>query len=155
MTDQMKQRLDALRAVTPRLNATTDEVSNIVKSVETILTDELGIGLSAMTSHFAERPGEDDVTVFEYLAYGRVNGSFRIHVVLSSERRNDEGSGIYGTWEVVATERVLWPSCSREQKLRAFTQLPELLEKLAASAEELAAAAAETAAAVKAMTGVG
>ena len=48
---------------------------------------------------------------------------------------------------------MLWPSCGRETKLKAFEKLPELLDKIIEEAERLAKAADNTTSKVNAMIG--
>ena len=131
-------------------------------AVEKTLVSELGIGVSA-ESRFASKdflepidPNDgDSVTVKETvwwsLAFDRVNGAYRIHVLEKRCREDDQGY----IDTVVNEERTLWPSCDRETKLRAFEKLPELLDKIISRVEKLAKTAEETAAKVKEMTGLG
>lgn len=161
MTNQLKKRLDTLRALAPRLNSVTDETSKIVAAVERTLVDELGIGVSAEvcfdSKDFVEPIDPDDgdsgtvkEEVWRSLAFDRVNGTYRIHVL---EERRREDQGCMDT--VVNEERTLWPSCDRETKLLAFQELPKLLDEIISSGEVLAKMAEETAAKVKEMTGLG
>ena len=133
-----EKRLDSLRVLVPRINEVTDETSRIVAAVEKTLVDELGIGASAEvcfdTKDFLEPidPDDDDSDtvkekVWWSLAFGRVNGTYRIHVV--EERGREDNSYGDNRATLVYGETTLWPSCDRDTKLRAFEKLPELLRR--------------------------
>lgn len=149
MAEELNGRLDVLRAIAPRLNQATDEATRIVLAVEDLLVKQLGIGISAesecLNYHHVvvERDGEREIVAFQYLAFGRVLGSYRIHV-LNREQYLEDNS-----WEVRSEERTPWGSCSREEKLDAFQKLPQLLDEIINKAERLAKAADETAVKVK------
>jgi hypothetical protein len=154
MTDELKKRMARLREIAPRLNNTTDQASKLVAMVEKFLAEELRIGLGAKTSEFNAwdegntEDGESRRTI-QNLAFGRVGAQYRIHVITET--------GILDAarcWQET-TQRVetLWPSCSRETKLKAFEKLPELLDAIIASAENLAKTADETASQVEEMIG--
>jgi hypothetical protein len=83
------------------------------------------------------------------LAFGRGSGSFRIHVL--RETIAEDGGALART--ILAQERMLWPSCPRETKLKAFEKLPELLDKIIEDAERLAQASEATRSKVKEMIG--
>src|SRR5271165_1685892 len=100
MTDQLKKRLDTLRALAPRLNAVTDETSKIVSAVEKTLVEEIRLGVSALSSSFSEKPGEEPgTTVFNYLAFRRVSGTYRIHVLHRLERQDES---LNGAWDILS-----------------------------------------------------
>jgi hypothetical protein len=149
MTDELKKRMARLRQIAPRLNKATDQVSKLASMVEKFLVDELHIGVAAETSAFSLwDDGQDDHgstrRVVQTLAFGRIGGVYRIHVVNQTGILDENG-----VWNET-DERVEtpWPSCSRETKLKAFEKLTELLETLTANAEELVRTADETAAKV-------
>src|SRR5262249_48713650 len=50
-------------------------------------------------------------------------------------------------------ERILWSSCNREMKLKAFEKLPDLLDSIISGAESLMQTADETATKIKQMVG--
>jgi hypothetical protein len=138
MMNELKWRMAKLREIAPRLNAATDQASKLVAKVERFLVDEIHIGVPAEV-YYEELPaGKDDsdhvLCVRHALSFGRTGGSFRIHV-LSETVAPDEGARARTT---LAQERILWPSCPRETKLKAFEKLPELLDKILEEAERLA-----------------
>ncbi len=153
MTDELKRRMARLREIAPRLNAGTDQASKLVAQVEKFLVEELRIGISAEVAYEEHLAGIDDdnrlLSIRHSLAFGRGGGSFRIHV-LSETIAVDDGASARTT---VAQERVLWPSCPREMKLKAFEKLPALLDRIIEEAERLAQASESTRVKVKEMMG--
>jgi hypothetical protein len=147
MTGGLRDKLASLRDLAPRLNATVDQASEVVRHVDEYL-EGLGLGVSAMAPPFDDRPTpppsgpEEGVEprVSSHLAYGRLNGSFRIHVVERTGRKDSRGDR-----EAEADRPVAWSSCPREAKLRAFATLPDLLDEIATSAQRLVAVADSTA----------
>ncbi len=138
MTDELKRRMAKLREIAPRLNAATDQASKLVAMVEKFLVEELHIGVSAEACYEELPAGTDEdnhaLTIRHSLAFCRGGGSFRIHVVKETVAVADRASAR----TTYAQERTLWPSCSRETKLKAFEKLPELLDKIIEEAERLA-----------------
>ena len=153
MTDELRRRMARLRELAPRLNAATDQASRLVAMVEKFLVEELRIGVSAEVAYEEAPAGTDDddraLRTRHSLAFGRGGGSFRIHVLRETIAEGDEASAR----TVVGQERILWPSCPREMKLKAFEKLPELLDRIIAEAERLAGASDATRAKVEAMIG--
>src|SRR5262249_18058801 len=137
MMDELKRRMAKLREIAPRLNVATDQASKLVAQVERFLVEELHIGLSAEVCYEEVPAGTDDdnqtLRIRHSLAFGRGGGSFRIHV-LRETVAVDEGTSARQT---LAEERILWPSCTRETKLKAFEKLPDLLDKIIEGAERL------------------
>jgi hypothetical protein len=156
MTEVLRTRLSTLRAVAPHLNAVSDEVSEIVAKVERTLAEELSIGISDQTDSFAswpacaddDAPEHGDSFVFQCLAFGRVGGTYRIHVLQQTCDKDDRG----GYSEMTAQKRIPWGSCPRETKLQAFTKLPKLLDAIISKAEKLVKVADEASIQVKEMT---
>jgi hypothetical protein len=153
MTDELKRRMAKLREIAPRLNAATDQASKLVALVEKFLVEELHIGVSAEACYEELPAGTDDddraLRVRHSLAFGRGCGSFRIHVVRETVAVDDGASAR----TTLAQERMLWPSCNRETKLKAFEKLPELLDKITEEAERLAQTSEATRAKVEDMIG--
>ena len=153
MTDELKRRMARLRELAPRLNAATDQASRLVTQVEKFLVDELHIGVSAQVCYEDVPNGNDDdghaLAIRHSLAFGRAGGTFRIHV-LTETSDHDDGSF---PRTALSTERTLWPSCSRETKLKAFEKLPMLLDKIIEEAERLARTADDTTSKVNAIIG--
>jgi hypothetical protein len=153
MTDELRRRMAKLREIAPRLNAATDQASKLVALVEKFLVEEIRIGVSAEVC-YEELPAgtEDDhhaLRIRHSLAFGRSGASFRIHVLRETVAMDDGASAP----TTLAQERILWPSCSRETKLKAFEKLPELLDKIIEEAERLAQASEATRVKVEEMIG--
>jgi hypothetical protein len=145
MTDELKERMARLREIAPRLNSATDQASRLVAMVEKFLVDELHIGVSTETSPFAFAPaGQDERgntrVASQRLAFGRVGGAYRIHVIdevgIRDEEQASQGS--------ISRQETAWPSCGRETKLKAFEKLPELLDNIIKESERLAETADAT-----------
>jgi len=154
MSNELKKRIAALRGISPRLNSVTDQVSEIVKSVETTLVEELNIGIEASVKFYSERALETGVSREHHLAFNRVGSAgYRLHVAVLTVRDATQQPGGPDTRATLNEEQVLWPSCSREMKLRAFDKLPELLDKIIKNAEGLLQTAELTAARIKEMVG--
>src|SRR5262245_51046116 len=122
MTDELRRRMARLREIAPRLNVATDQASKLVAMVENFLADELHIGVSAEVS-YEELPAGTDVEerplrTRNSLAFGRSGASFRIHVVRETVAVDDGASA----QTILAQERILWPSCPRETKLKARSE---------------------------------
>jgi hypothetical protein len=81
------------------------------------------------------------------------SAGFRIHVAIVTVRDRAEESGKSGAEEKLNEERILWSSCSREMKLKAFEKLPDLLDSIISGAESLMQTADETATKIKQMVG--
>jgi hypothetical protein len=138
MTEELRAKMEELRAIAPRLNKTSDSASTLIRTVETFL-DDLGIGVSGTSRCFDQELAqgwEDDVTrtMFSYLAYGRVRGDFRIHVLRQTTHEEMNTFGFMGD-VVDAEEEVHWSSLSREDKLKSFAQLPSLLDSILSNAK--------------------
>lgn len=153
MTDELRRRMARLRELAPRLNAATDQASRLVAAVEKFLVEEIRLGVSAEVAYEEVPAGADDdgrvIGIRHSLAFGRGGGSFRIHVLRETVAEGDGTSAR----TVLGQERILWPSCAREMKLRAFEKLPELLDRIIAEAERLAGTSEATRARVEEMIG--
>jgi hypothetical protein len=157
MTHELKKRLDAIRAVAPRIKAASDQADNTVKAVEQALVREIGIGISAESSEYF--PGTQrrrdpqnwdefiEEETRERLALGRATaGEYCIHVkslVCVGEYQCDEA-------ELTSTP---WSQCDRETRLRTFYLLPNLLKCIARKAEQLAESTEKTAATLNELLG--
>jgi hypothetical protein len=154
MSNELKKRIAALRGMSPRLNSVTDQVSEIVKSVEKTLVEELNIGIEASVKFHAEPAAEEGVSREHFLSFNRVGSAgYRLHVATRAVRDSQQFSGSSQTSETSNWEQVLWPSCSREMKLRAFDKLPELLDRIIKNAEGLLQTAEHAAARIKELVG--
>ena len=153
MTDELKKRMAKLREIAPRLNAATDQASKLVAMVEKFLVEELRIGVSAEACYEELPAGTDEdnraLTIRHSLAFCRGGASFRIHVVKETVAVADGASAR----TTLAREQTLWPSCSRETKLKGFEKLPELLDNIIEEAERLARTSEATRVRVEDMIG--
>jgi hypothetical protein len=152
MTDELKRRMAKLREIAPRLNAATDQASKLVAQVEKFLVEELHLGVSAEVGYEELPAGTDDdrvLRVRQSLAFGRSGGSFRIHVLRETITVDEDTSAR----TTLSRERILWPSCTREIKLKAFEKLPDLLDRIIDEAERLTGTSEATRAKVEEMIG--
>ena len=138
MTNELLRRISALRGINPRLNSVTDQVTEIVTTIEKTLVEELKIGIDASQWFLTEFGGEQGTSLEHYLAFNRVGSAgFRIHVAIVTVRDTSgrfRQSGLAGETE---GRTILWTSCNREMKLKAFEKLPDLLDSIIAGAESL------------------
>lgn len=154
MSNELKKRIAALRGMSPRLNSVTDQVSEIVRTVEKTLVEELNIGIEASVEFHSEPAAEKGVFREHSLAFGRVaSAGYRLHVATRTVRDSSQQMSGPHPSESVHEEQILWPSCSREIKLRAFDKLPELLDSIIKNAEDLLETAEKTAAKIREMVG--
>lgn len=145
MARETRADLDSLRVIVSQLNGALSEASGVVQDVDRYLAEEFDIGVWAISRPFdSQRAAAEDgreLLVTSHLAYGRVAGRTRIHV-LTATLEKAEGSEQFT--QIVAEERTPWPLCAREAKLHSFAMLPELLGTLAAKAEEIASQTTKT-----------
>jgi hypothetical protein len=114
-TKKLRDAIEALRAVSPRLNSITDLANETVRDVERFLNEECSIGIPASLKI------DEDVErgIVTFLEYRRVGPRFRIAVVVIRED---------GEEELFAKP---WADCARDEKLKSFNFLPELLAAIA------------------------
>jgi hypothetical protein len=152
MGQEIPEDSDTLRGIVAQLNAAAAEAGTVVQAVDLFLGDELSIGVSAASRPFdSQRAVGDDGTelvVTSHLAYGRVQGKDRLHVLKSTLEKNAWQDDVS---KAVSEERTPWPACSRELKLQSFAKLPELLGTLAARVEEVTSQTARTVATVRSL----
>jgi hypothetical protein len=154
MSNELKNRIAALRGMSPRLNSVTDQVSEFVRTVEKTLVEELNIGIEASVRFHSEPASEKGILREHLLAFGRVaSAGYRLHVVTRTVRESPQESTGPHVSESLHEEQILWPSCSRELKLKAFDKLPELLDGIVKNAEGLLQTAERAAAKIKEMVG--
>ena len=145
MGQELQEDVDTLRGIVSQLNAAAAEASAVVQAVDVFLGDELSIGVSASSRPFdTQRVTGDDnseLVVTSHLAYGRVQGKERLHVLKTTLAKNEWKEDFTKT---VAEDRTPWSACSREVKLQSFVKLPELLAALATRVEEVASQTSKT-----------
>jgi len=164
-TTEVKAQVDAklgqLRANAARLNDAAEEATRIIGQVETILTDELNLGVASWDPdggppepfHYRrfQVDGEWHVHV-KWLHYGRLDGKgkFRFYVVdwemvagknwtpEDLDWQNGQGRAIEavcGEHRTVTYSETPWASLPRHTKIEAFRSLPDVLELLAFESE--------------------
>jgi hypothetical protein len=153
MTLEIREKLAALTVLAPKLNAATDEATQVVNAVEKFL-EALSLGVSAETCFGTEvaPSGFDDDSRSEtsfYLAYGRIAGKFRLHELERVTLRADDIPLPHR--EVLSQESTPWSSLGRELKLESFGALPKLLEEIVDRSTSLIAKAEQTSTAVREM----
>jgi hypothetical protein len=145
MGQELQESADALRGVVSQLNAAAAEATAVVQAVDLFLGDELSIGVSAASRPFDTQrvTGDDDseLVVTSHLAYGRVQGRERVHVLKSTLAKSEWKDDFT---KIVAEDRIAWSACSREMKLQSFVKLPELLAALAVRVDEVATQTSKT-----------
>jgi hypothetical protein len=157
MASKLSESLNILRAVAPDLNAASNEANKVVKAVEKVLVDELGVGIWEMSdecSVSAWRVTNDSGDRIEeeiraHLAFGRVNGSYCIHRNSRIFQKDSEGNFT----QLIDCEDTPWSQCDRQTRLELFEWLPGLIENIAAKATEVAKKAQSTAAMVRELIG--
>jgi len=141
MDREVRHGLATLQAIAPELNVAADAVTAVIRRVERIL-GEMDLGVSAQTDVF-ERRAEDspgDSCFMEYhLAYGRLAGRFRVYI---NEAVIDRDA--FGDDELIRINQLDWSSAPRDLRLRAFQELPALLQSIACRAKELVQGVGET-----------
>ena len=142
MTNDITTKLETLRGLAERTNRASDQASALVEKIETFLTDTIKIGVAAQVGPIDSRDEEPAANGLPrartyYLEYNRISGDkFRIFV---STTLGEDGHDEYTEgWKVVEQSQIRWASCSKQLKLKACAQLPELLSAVIENAEQLA-----------------
>lgn len=110
----LREAVESLRKLTPRLNDVTNLANETVRKVEAFLNDQLSVGVEALVK-VKSNPEDYEAT---YLEYRRVGGKFRIAVC------NTDPDGVESGLKP-------WSDCTRDVKLETFAKLPELLINVA------------------------
>lgn len=154
MTDELRDSLNQLRKLSPKLNKVTDEAAATVAAIEKFLNQECSIGIPAEVD--AWTADEESLS----LGYRRCAGQFRIVVIerslAMSVDDNDNrvpatDDGGFQIWNTVG--EVPWSENTRVNKLRTFPSLPQLLNRIAEVATSTIEATEKTAAIVKQIVG--
>ena len=138
MDKQVTDSIDAIRKLSPQLNAATDSANELVNRIERFLNDECSVGVPAEVREMRIRremaiiQGND--TRESRLCYDRVDGKFRIavHRYTCKPDREDHGDDL-----MVEDATVPWASCPRGEKLATFVLLPALLKEIASEVQRL------------------
>ena len=128
MTENLRKSLDILRNISPELNKAMDDANRVVAVVEKFLTEECNIGISASVVFEDEALAKCKFRNI-YLKYGRFSNRFCIHINkrIWETFHNDDGIEVQSEYDET---NMAWESCPRALRLKAFKQLPQLLEKI-------------------------
>jgi len=150
MTETLRESIENLRSLSPKLNKATDDANNVVQAVETFLNDECRLGVPAEVLAIENDDEHSDTS----LAYARVAGKYRIAVTTRWFKvRDEDGTPFtddFGNPEpiLMSVETSAWSESPRAMKLKTFKELPTLLEQLAKEAEEAISSTTEASEAV-------
>ncbi len=132
MTDSLRNSVENLRKLSPKLNEATDSASRVVGIVETFLNDECSIGIPQRIAVSTDENGTG-----LWLGYERCGSRFRIAVVHRECRVDEEGNRFKcghdytGNPEYEMEDHVVpWTDANRGDKLKTFAELPNLLKSL-------------------------
>lgn len=139
--------LRSLRETAPKINKTTDEANLAIRLVEDFLASlSLGIPSHIVMSREQRAVSEDGERAhFEHLLclhYRRHGNAFRL--LLEESDLYEEGD--HEREEILSTTPLA--EASRHEKLRAVTEIPDLLEQIVAEANAVQADAAKAVRAV-------
>jgi hypothetical protein len=152
MGQDLQEDAERLRGVVAQLNAAAAEAAAVVQAVDLFLGDELAIGVSAASRPFDSQrvmgSGDGELVVTTHLAYGRVQGKDRLHILKATHEKNDWNEDFTKT---VSEDRTPWSACPREMKLQSFAKLPELLTNLANKVDEVTSQTSRTIETVRAL----
>jgi hypothetical protein len=138
----LNQSLERLRSLAPEVNKAANSAAKIVEQVESLLTNELSLGVRAEVTVSSQNISK---TKSEYtsLSYRRIKGKYRIAVVTGLFTEFADSNNIHDqAWETMS--ETPWAECSRDVKLESFPKLPELLRAIIAEAERVQKKAFET-----------
>ncbi|MFH1108734.1 MAG: hypothetical protein V1790_06020 [Planctomycetota bacterium] len=155
MTEELKNHIERIRSLSPKLNEATDQAAAIVDRVEKFLSDECSVGITArvrFTDAVEREAPRKGLSETLYLVYERIAGKFRVGVAVEWWGQKAVNFSIsFLTPERIKREVTAWPSVDRETKLAAFEKLPEVLQEIAEKTEKATAsvgAAAKSAEAI-------
>jgi len=152
MGQDLQEDAAILRGIVAQLNAAAAEATAVVSAVDVFLGEDLSIGVSAASRPFSsERVVGDDGSeqvVTAHLAFGRVQGKDRLHVLKTTHAKNEWQDDFS---KAAGEERTPWSACAREVKLQSFAKLPELLAALAARVEEVTSQTTRTVESVRSL----
>jgi hypothetical protein len=142
MTDELKTAIEALKAVSPKLNKKTDEIDALVQRVESFLNEECSIGIEQ--SVFFDRDEIEKGELERYLKYTRCSGGYRLAISECTYEYDldEDGSRIQTGYAGIYEKRLVneevkpWSECGRALKLRAFPSLPQLIAQIAKKAND-------------------
>lgn len=149
MSKSLHHLMTKLEGITPRFRDELGKAAETVLAVDRFLAD-LGLGVVAAVPYeedpfcivesFTKYEDTPICRTINCLAYGRVEGTYRIHV-LTITTQEDKVVRPSSRWRLTGENRCPWGSCSQEMQLRSFAKLPELLDQIVEKAEGLSQAA--------------
>ena len=138
MTDELRQALQQIREATPKLNKATDEAAQLVKVVDDFLAEQ-GVGLPVQVIVESGETTKDEEEAEPYhsetlcLSYKRCGRDGKFHIAVEREFFAWRDCDGYGEPDNPTVSRDVdsWSLASREDKLKTFAELPELLTEIA------------------------
>ena len=135
MANAIAVSLESLRTTSPKLNKATDQIDALVERVETFLNEACSIGLPVeVGDEYEDFAGGTTRTA---LTYQRMEGKFRIGLVVERLERVTDEDGEEGLRLEDGPWLTSWSKCSRVAKLKAFDHLPELVAMVATEATKM------------------
>lgn len=116
MDEDLRASLEAIRKHTPRLNQATDNLAEVVRSVEDFLNEVCRLSLNFSVRIADHNP--DEYPEWTNLEYTKIGGRFRIAVVHYNE-------------PLEKSTTTAWSECPRDVKVWAFRCVPNLLTAIA------------------------
>jgi hypothetical protein len=113
VSEDTHKSLASIRSLASRLNELTEQANHTIRTIESFL-DECSVGITTYVS--VETPNPQSPAGL-YLGYLRVKGRYRIAVVESDDMGED-------------TAVRPWSDCTRDEKVKTFEKLPDLLNSL-------------------------
>jgi hypothetical protein len=129
----MKDSLQRLRDLSPKVNKTCDEATKVVREVEKFLTDsKVTVPAEVVVQAVQVSPKKRELTT---LCFGRLDSSFRIAVKREEETEFVDGRNMVD-YAIKTTDETPWLECPRDLKLSTFPKLPELLKNIGEEVEK-------------------
>ena len=126
MTDELKEAIESLREISPKLNAATDDANRVVAMVEKFLGEECSIGVEAKV-HIDEESLPDNESKDLWLHYCRIASKFQfaVEVTVYNNGTDESRREYFGSWS----------QAPRALRLRTFPRIPKLLKEISETAK--------------------
>lgn len=135
--NKIKLKLDKLNTIIPSINDTIHRINESISGIEEQL---INIKISGSAFLYTELNKGEQIDY--YIAYGRINKNFCIHI--KQIIHNEDNSEV---------TKIYWSNCDRETILKAYCELPILLENIIDQAKSLIDAAEITTPLIKELLG--
>ncbi len=122
MPNDLAKQVVVLRQSSARLNKVTDDAQELVKSLETFLSETCSVGLKAYVAINNDGDSDANPDFSEQLEYRRIGEKFRIAYVVS----------VMGEDHSVKP----WSDLDRKMKIETLPLIPELLKALTLRVDE-------------------